>query len=265
MKVPPFLTAGAFLGIFLFGTLLFGTSASSQAAVLTYYYSGVGTPDAGLEVQGKATAASDGTFRSDIVASEPDEDNRYTQFNLLLNILFQREEGDPILLGDIASSSYSTRTPTPEDGLDWALRIYTAPTETSHKTWFNLRFDARNPVASAGEWGYWDMDTAFETGKNWFLNLHDGATNSLLNLSLSDVTSNPLYAAEEIGFLAFYVGSSANSKQLFNEIANIRVVLKNGDEVQVNMVPEPTLFSFCAAGGLAYALFRRKRFNSRLG
>lgn len=248
MRIPPFLAAGM---------LLVATCVAAQAATIyEYFYSGIGVPPAGLEVQGKPTTSSGDTFRSDI-------QNGYTQFNLLLNSLFERE-GNPILLSEIASITYSTRTDTPENGLDWAVRIYTSPTATSKSDWYNLRFDGRNPVGSDGNWGHWDMDSTFDTGKNWFSVVNDGGSkdggvNTSVNLTLSGITSNPAYAEEKLEFLAFYVGSGSNTKQLFNDIGSIRIVLTNGDEVQVNMIPEPAAFTFLAASGVAYALFRRKR------
>lgn len=248
MKVPP---------LFAAGLLLLGAYTSSKAAVYNYIFDvSEQTTDYYLNVEGNpvltgtgGSPAGDYAFVSNITAG-------FTQFYLHLNRLFQRDVGDEIKIGELESITYWTQAGDPANGLDWAIRLYTIPAAGQTSGWFNKRFNGMNPNASDTGWHEWSADTA-----NWFKSYtyYNGKTqtDSTINYSLSQITEN--YGNDEILYFSLYAGSDKNTKAIYNQIDNITIKLTNGDEVHVKLVPEPTGFVFCAAGGFAYALFRRRR------
>lgn len=178
----------------------------------------------------------------------------YSELYFHLNSLFERG-ADKIKIGDLASITYWTQAGTPANGLDWAIRIYTVPQVGQPQgQWFNKRFHGKNPGAEDSEWHEWDAGTS-----GWFSSYHDRVTNKsvTINYTLEEVAQN--FGNDEILYFAFYIGADSNTKSLFNQIDNITFTLTNGDEVHIKLIPEPAAFTFLAASGVAYALFRRKR------
>jgi len=133
----------------------------------------------------------------------------WTQFNFDAQSLFGRD----ITVGEIASMSYWTNKPTGPGSVDWYFHIYTAPYDGSPGAgWYGNRINAEpyfseNLNAPADQWNQWQTGE----GEDNRLRFYDSSNNDFGGYDdgfLSDLTSDPDYADQQVLFFSFATGSA---------------------------------------------------------
>jgi hypothetical protein len=163
--------------------------------------------------------------------------------------------GHAVTLGDVARMSYWTKKGTThvDDVYDWYLAIYTKPYAGQASGWYGARIGAEpylaaSLVETAAAWNLWSTDGQFDQLR--FFESTYGYYGSYTDPSWSDFvagsslvgthtsTSVP-YGAQEILYFSVQTASSATGFD--GQLDGVRVELKDGTVVVIDMQPSPTV------------------------
>jgi len=177
---------------------------------------------------------------------------KYVGLAIDFNLAFQPEG---LTLGDLADITYYTKKGSSTSALDWSIRIYTQPTVGG--TWYGYRFDGKTPNAADTDWHLWDADSS-----GWFTAGQVASPKSSLSFtkSLSELASDSTYGSLSLLYMVLVAGSSTNTQSILNSLDGITITRANGDQVKIDLVPEPGTFALLFGGlGVLRLLHSRRR------
>lgn len=179
---------------------------------------------------------------------------KYTQLYINIQLAFMTPV--TLTISDIVGITYWTKEGVANSG-DWALRLYSEPVPGQSSGWYGHRFEGSSPAPGNTNWNMWDANSA-----GWFKTVASGSggASDTTGYSLTGLHAN--YGSEKILYFSIFAGSSTNMGPISNYLDGVVISLANGDQVRLNLVPEPGIIALASLGSsllLGHLLMRRKK------
>lgn len=178
---------------------------------------------------------------------------KYTQLYINLQEAFQT--AIPLTLGDIVGITYWTKQEVTNNN-DWSLRLYSQKLPGQASGWYGHRFDATTPSPGNTDWNMWDADAA-----GWFKTVTSGGGGAADTTGYSLTELGAEYGSESLLYFSIFAGSSTNTGPIFNQLDGIVITLANGDQLRMDLIPEPGTIALGILGALSvigHRIIRRK-------
>jgi len=178
---------------------------------------------------------------------------KYTQLYINLQEAFQTST--TLTLGDIVGITYWTKQGIVNSG-DWSLRLYSQKLPGQVSGWYGHRFDGTTPSPGNNDWNIWDANSTA-----WFHTVTSGGGGAPVTTGYSLSEINAEYGSEGLLYFSIFAGSSTNTVPIFNQLDGIVITLASGDELRMNLIPEPgtiTLGTLSALLLIGRQVMRRK-------
>jgi len=167
---------------------------------------------------------------------------KYTQLYINLQEAFRTSI--PLTLGDIVGITYWTKQGVTNTN-DWSLRLYSQKLPGQVSGWYGHRFDATTPTPGNTEWNMWDADAP-----GWFKTVTSGGGGATDKTGYSLSELGAAYGSESLLYFSIFSGSSTNTGPIFNQLDGIVITLASGEQVRMDLIPEPGTIALGLLGAL---------------